>query len=217
MIRRVAIFIGVLALMMVGLAALPAPPGRDRLPCFDADLRAGDWVLYCVLGRNYVREGGVEVVRDAHAAVEADFGPSPLTWLDAAGPLDSPLWPHRSHQDGRQIDLSLYYQNADGEPIRPPVFSGYFAYEPPRERERRPCGDQARPIDLGDPPAHRRWRWDRARTQALVIALIDDDRVRRIFIEPHLADRMGLASHRKVRFAGCSAARHDDHIHIDLH
>ncbi|NNE79114.1 MAG: hypothetical protein HKN18_02480 [Silicimonas sp.] len=37
----------------------------------------------------------------------------------------------------------------------------------------------------------------------------------KIFLEPHLADRLGVAGD-KVRFQGCRAARHDDHIHIQL-
>lgn len=216
MIQRVVVTLGALIIVMFGLSILPAPPGRERLPCFDRELRPGNWVLYCVLGRNHVRDGGVQVIRNAQAAVEAEFGSSPVTWLDAAGPWNSPLWPHRSHRDGRQIDLSLYYLNTAGEPVRPPVISGYFAYEPPRPGERRPCGRARRPMDVGDPPESRSWRWDPARTKALVDALIRDGAVRRIFIEPHLADRMGLANHPKVRFAGCNAARHDDHIHVDL-
>jgi hypothetical protein len=214
--KRIALVLAGLAVFATALSSVSVIPGRERLPCFDGDLRAGSFVLYCLLGRNYVREGGVEVVRDAQAAVEAAFGPSPVTWLDASGPLNLPLWPHRSHKDGRQVDLSLYYETLDGEPIRPPVWSGYFAYEPPRSGERQPCGAGSRPMDLGDPRDDRNWRWDEARTTALVQALIDDARVRRIFVEPHLADRMGLAGHPKVRFAGCNAARHDDHIHIDL-
>ena len=35
------------------------------------------------------------------------------------------------------------------------------------------------------------------------------------FIEPHLAKRLG-ATTSKIRFQGCKAARHDDHIHVQL-
>ena len=37
----------------------------------------------------------------------------------------------------------------------------------------------------------------------------------KVFIEPHLADRLG-ATGEKIRFQGCRAARHDDHIHVQL-
>jgi hypothetical protein len=43
----------------------------------------------------------------------------------------------------------------------------------------------------------------------------DDLAVDRIFIEPHLAQRLGVSS-PLVRFQGCRAARHDDHIHVQL-
>ncbi|HWW11730.1 MAG TPA: hypothetical protein VN018_04370, partial [Brevundimonas sp.] len=68
-----------------------------------------------------------------------------------------------------------------------------------------------------DPPADRPWRLDEARTKALLETLIADHRVRRVLIEPHLERRMGLWGHPKLRFAGCQAARHDDHIHVDFY
>lgn len=214
--RRAALILAALLGAVLALAHSPAPPGAERLPCADAGLRPGSFWLYCVLGRNYVRQGGVDVLRDAKAAVEAVHGPSPLVWLDASGPWRGELWPHRSHGTGLQIDLALYYQHRDGRPRRTaPVWPGYFAYEPPTPGERAPCG-QGRPFDLGDPSPRRGWSWDAERTGTLVRAIIGDPRVERIFLEPHLADRLGLSGHPKVRFAGCRAARHDDHIHIDL-
>ena len=215
--KRVAfIVVGLISVSLLA-SVLSIVPGRDRLPCFHSDLRTGNWAAYCLLGRNYVREGAVDVISEAHAEVETRHGPSPLTWLDASGPVNLPLWPHRSHTDGRQVDLSFYYVTLEGEPIPPPTFTGYFAYEPPEAGERQPCAPGSRPLDFGDPPQTRDWRWDEARTTTLVQTLIGDERVRRIFLEPHLADRMALTGHPKVRFAGCNAARHDDHIHIDLY
>ena len=37
----------------------------------------------------------------------------------------------------------------------------------------------------------------------------------KVFIEPHLRRRLGVES-SKLRFQGCRAARHDDHIHMQL-
>jgi len=68
-----------------------------------------------------------------------------------------------------------------------------------------------------DPPASRAWRLDEARTRTLIRAFADDRRVRRVFIEPHLKARLGFAGNAKVRFAGCQAARHDDHLHVDFY
>jgi hypothetical protein len=41
--------------------------------------------------------------------------------------------------------------------------------------------------------------------------------LRHILIEPHLERRPGLWGHPKLRFAGCQAARHDDHLHVDFY
>ena len=40
-------------------------------------------------------------------------------------------------------------------------------------------------------------------------------KVERIFIEPYLAARLGVSSD-VLGFQGCRAARHDDHIHIQI-
>jgi hypothetical protein len=53
------------------------------------------------------------------------------------------------------------------------------------------------------------------RMMAALQFLSDDPRVAKVFIEPHLATRF-LANDAKIRFQGCRAARHDDHIHLQL-
>jgi hypothetical protein len=37
----------------------------------------------------------------------------------------------------------------------------------------------------------------------------------KVFVEPHLRERLGVSGD-VIRFQGCAAARHDDHIHIQL-
>jgi hypothetical protein len=39
--------------------------------------------------------------------------------------------------------------------------------------------------------------------------------VDKVFLEPHLTSSLGLAA-PAVRFQGCRAARHDDHIHVQI-
>jgi murein endopeptidase len=53
------------------------------------------------------------------------------------------------------------------------------------------------------------------RIAALINLFTADPRVIKIFVEPPLATRFNL-SDPKIRFQGCRAARHDDHIHIQL-
>lgn len=50
----------------------------------------------------------------------------------------------------------------------------------------------------------------------LLIELAKHPKVRKIFIEPHLKERLGLSQYDKIRFHGCHAVRHDDHIHIEI-
>ena len=56
---------------------------------------------------------------------------------------------------------------------------------------------------------------DPERTAALVRTLLADGRVGKVFVEPPLARAPGL-SDPKLRFQGCRAARHDDHVHVRL-
>ena len=146
-----------------------------------------------------------------------------IHFMDGSGPDGvKPFPPHRSHGDGRQLDVALFFETLEGEPLAaPPDTSGHGGWgpsEPPRHGERIACPQgRSGAADKPDPPTDRDWRLDEVRTRALVQLLVNDPRVRRILIEPHLEERLGFWGHPKVRFAGCQAARHDDHLHIDFY
>ncbi|MGO1080022.1 hypothetical protein [Inquilinus sp. CA228] len=56
------------------------------------------------------------------------------------------------------------------------------------------------------------------RTRAAVAWLLADGPrfgLERILLEPHLVRRLGLSS-PLLRFQGCRAARHDDHLHLQI-
>lgn len=57
--------------------------------------------------------------------------------------------------------------------------------------------------------------FDQNRTKYLMVLLSTQKEIATIFIEPHLKYRMALNSY-KIRFHGCHAVRHDDHIHVEL-
>ena len=169
--------------------------------------------------RNYVTPELAEVAQDAAAEVARRYPGTVTLALDGGFPLpiDVPMMPHLSHGDGRKLDLAFFYATPDGRclPGRTRAPLGYFAFE---RVGRDPC-----------PPAVASLRWDLSwlqglwpdrplepqRTRALIAALARDGRVGKIFVEPPLAARLGLAG-PKIRFQGCGAARHDDHIHIQL-
>jgi len=201
-------------------AKTPPAIGLVALPCDGGPLRPHA-KAYCLGRRNYVTAPAQASLLTAAEALRAAHPGSAVTYMEASWPLGRrPMPPHLSHGDGRQVDLALLYTDLDGRPLPgPPTLSGYGAYEPPaRERDRACTGKsrRAKRNDGQDPPANRAWRLDEARTAALVRILSADPKVRRIFLEPHLKRRLGLGMDRKVRFAGCQAARHDDHIHVDF-
>lgn len=158
------------------------------------------------------------LVAAADAVARAHPG-SVVRYMDASWPRGSrPMPPHLSHGDGRQVDIALFLRRPDGTHLAgPPSPNGYGAFTPPRREAERACTGVAGPHGQPDPPTSRPWRLDERRTAELVRRLSADRRVRRVFLEPHLKHRLGFARDTKVRFAGCQAARHDDHIHVDFH
>jgi hypothetical protein len=213
--RRLIVFL--LAYTALWMLASTSSP-RTALPCFGAPLRMQS-PLYCVLNRHYVTADLASVAADA-AAEMARVEPGTITLaLDGGFPfLDGmPMIPHLSHDDGEKLDFAFFYTDADGTPLpgqtRAPL--GYFAFEN-AQPETCPANTLTLRWSLGwlqpllpDRPL------DTARTAALITSLTTDPRVAKIFVEPPLAARLGL-SHPKIRFQGCRAARHDDHIHIQL-
>lgn len=215
--RRLAVF--ALAYAGLSVGALWAAPlmGRVPLSCLaDGPLQVGSRV-YCALNRNFVTPAMKTVLIDTAEAVDKAFPGTQTLVLDANFPfLDGfPLLPHLSHDDGEKVDLAFYYRDASGYlpgRTRSPV--GYFAFEDGPTQ----C-----------PEALLSLRWDFAALQPLwpdlapeperlrfvVGQLVGNERVGRIFLEPHLVERFALAD-PKIRFHGCRAARHDDHLHFDL-
>jgi hypothetical protein len=191
--------------------------GREALPCLSGESLQMRSALYCALNRQYVVPELKGVLKDYAAKMESAFPGTKTLALDANFPFVSgfPLFPHLSHQDGRKVDLAYFYEK---DQVYLPGFTrspvGYFAFE------KGPTDCPENVITL---------RWDLAWLQALwpdyqleqrrmkaaLQWLAEDDRVGKIFIEPHLKLRLGIEN-SKIRFQGCRAARHDDHIHIQL-
>lgn len=158
---------------------------------------------------------------DAAAGMGRKWPGLGIGYMEASWPTGVlPMPPHLSHGDGRQVDVALYYQSLDGRPLASPYFNwnGFNAFEPPaRARDRMRCPEGSNHQKGKDPSANRKWRLDEVRTTALIRQFVDDPRVRRILLEPHLKTRLGFSNNPKIRFAGCNAARHDDHLHVDFY
>jgi len=225
---RIAAFVAVYAVLS-GLALWLAPAfGRVPLPCFaaeDATYRMHS-PLYCALNRQYVTPTTQDMLASLANAVAAIEPGTRTTVLDAGFPFFDgfPLLPHLSHSDGRKVDIAYYYKDTAGRyrpyATRSPL--GYWAFEEARDWENQPCSDRADWLTM---------RWDMDWFQSFVARdlVLDEDRTRlalqwladegpshdveKVLVEPHIADRLRVAG-AIIRFQGCRAARHDDHIHI---
>ncbi|WP_254443305.1 hypothetical protein [Ruegeria arenilitoris] len=209
----------VVAYAALSLAAIWIAPqfGRVALSCTeDGPLQVQSW-MYCVLNRNYVSPELADVLQDAANKMDRQYPGTTTLVLDANFPFLNgfPLPPHLSHDDGEKADLAFYYAE-DGSYLngatRSPI--GYFAFEqsstncPKRWPTLRWDFDFLQPL-------WRSYSIDRQRIRSVLIVLSEDDRVGKIFVEPHLAKSLHVSG-PKIRSQGCRAARHDDHIHFQL-
>lgn len=170
----------------------------------------------CLLNRHYATLPARQALQRVSAELSVDINGSGITYLDAGFPFFErfPMIPHLSHGDGWKIDLALIFQDLPATPS--PV--GYWGFVQPHPNDPRPCAGQEGWL---------RWNmaWlrplipevalDDRRTARLIQALTRSSDVRRILIETHLRRRLDL-NHPKIRFQGCRAARHDDHIHVEF-
>jgi hypothetical protein len=214
--RVLAFLLAYTVLWLVAFAFAPYF-GREALPCFGTPLRMQS-PAYCLLMRNYVTPELAETARDAADLVELEYPGTVTLALDGSFPFfdGMPLLPHLSHDDGKKLDFAFFYQeNGSYLPGKTRSAIGYWAFELADESS---C-----------PPVWLTARWNQGwlqslwpsrslepqRTTALAQALLNDPRVAKVFLEPPLAAALKLVS-PKLRFQGCRAARHDDHIHVQL-
>lgn len=219
-LQRVVAFLSIFAAGYAG-ASFAARPlagmfGRVPLPCnvWDKASIRPRTILTCLFNRHYTTLPAMQALRKLNAGYVPEFPGAGLVYLDAGFPFFDrfPMFPHLSHADGRKVDLAFpYVQDADT-----PSPIGYWGFEQPGPGEPQPCKGREGWL---------RWdmAWlqpflphrtlDRVRLRSLLRRLAAMPAVRRIFIEPHLRAGLGLRD-AKLRFQGCAAARHDDHIHV---
>ncbi|WP_299557087.1 hypothetical protein [Seonamhaeicola sp.] len=194
--------------------------GREALPVFNSELRSKN-IVYPLLFRNYVKPRlKVELEHALHVLYKSDIR---ITYLDANFPFFDgfPLLPHLSHNDGKKVDISFMYLDENGNSTnKKPSVSGYGAYVVDHMETSENC------LNNGywqyDFPKYLTFgtindlELDRNKTKALILQLLASPKTEKIFIEPYLKERLGLSSENKIRFHGCQAVRHDDHIHLQI-
>jgi len=222
--KKSLIFIGIYLIVTLALVPIIAPLfGREKV---DHSHRIRPTTYATVLlNRNYVKPRLNALLQNA--AKQLKGSSIELRYLDASFPFFDgfPLIPHLSHDDGEKIDLSFVYteprEKIDSHKKK--SISGYGVFE-------GPIGEELDQIKVCKRRGY--WHYDYARfltfgsindeiefsiplNQKMINVILNEKLLGKLFIEPHLRDRLNLKS-SKVRFHGCQAVRHDDHVHLEL-
>lgn len=202
------------------------PFGRVPLPVNEQGSLKPLTLLTPLLNRHYVRPELRQIAREAALRMTEKFPGTTVNYLDANFPfLDRfPLIPHLSHNDGEKLDLAFFYDDKAGmDSNENPSFIGYGVNEDPLPGEENTAAFCAQKgywqysfLTALVPQGNKTdFTFDAERTGALINLLASSEGIGKIFIEPHLKQRLRLKSD-KIRFHGCQAVRHDDHLHIQL-
>ncbi|MEM9678842.1 MAG: hypothetical protein AAF901_00850 [Bacteroidota bacterium] len=191
--------------------------GRVPLPTFNENLKPRN-IIYPLLFRNYVDPDLKDMLVETskHQSIN-------ITYLDACFPfIDGfPLLPHLSHSDGKKVDISFMYLDKNkNKTDKKPSLSGYGVFaNPENNRTASRCISQGHwQYDYNKYASfgtlHQLYL-DKNGTRLLVKQLLSHREIQKIFLEPHIKQTLGLTN-SKVRFHGCQAVRHDDHIHLQI-
>jgi hypothetical protein len=206
---------------------LTKPFGRVALPCTQANNIRPLNFLTCLLNRHYVRPALQQATITVAKQMNTRYPGTIVNYLDAGFPFVNgfPLVPHLSHNDGKKLDLAFcYIDNKTGRATNDvPSVIGYGISEEPRSNEVHTADQCARQgnwqysfLTKMIPQGNKQnFTFDSTRTKVLVNLFVAQAAVGKVFIEPHLKKRLQLTND-KVRFHGCQAVRHDDHIHVQL-
>ncbi|MDN5205119.1 hypothetical protein QQ008_27275 [Fulvivirgaceae bacterium BMA10] len=200
--------------------------GRVPLPAFRNSNVQPLTLWTCILNRHYVKPELFEVVKDTAKKMSEKDAEVIIAYLDANFPFKDgfPLFPHLSHSDGEKLDLAFFYKSEINKKVvygKASSWIGYGVFEGPQPGEYdapRNCiakgywqYDMAKYL-VWNP---RRLELDEDKTKEMIRYFTANKSINKVFLEPHLKSRLNLKS-EKIRFHGCRAVRHDDHVHIQL-
>jgi len=201
--------------------------GRVPLPFKETNHIQPLNILTVLLNRNYVKKELRETTFEVARKMNKKYPGTTINYLDANFPfIDKfPLFPHLSHNDGKKLDLSFCYivRNTNQLTNNCPSWIGYGICEEPLSNELNTAplcakkGNWQYSLLKNIVPQSQKnnFLFDKKRTRDLVNFFGEESSIKKIFIEPHLKSRLNLSSN-KIKFHGCQAVRHDDHIHIQL-
>lgn len=183
--------------------------------------------MTCLLNRQYVTKELAHSLNDISIQFRAQYPNAIISYLDANFPFVNgyPLFPHLSHDDGKKVDFAFFYKDQDGNPVKnqAPSLIGYGVTVDPHEHETnmpQTCSSigywQYSALDKLVPQWNKPfYSFDEQKTKYLIELLSRLPEAEKVFIEPHIKERLEL-DHPKIRFHGCHAVRHDDHIHYQI-
>jgi energy-coupling factor transporter transmembrane protein EcfT len=161
-----------------------------------------------ILNRNYVRPELNDLLADTEKRLQGTK--IKITYLDANFPFINhfPLFPHLSHDDGKKIDLSLIYEEPGGViSEKQKSVSGYGIFEGPKPNEFNQIEkclksgyfqyDYPKYVSFGS--IHSELVFSTRGTKRLIQAILQTHELGKLFIEPHLKQRLGLKN-QKVRY-----------------
>lgn len=198
--------------------------GREKIK--ETDFLKAQSFFYILANRNYVRPKLNKSLKQISIEFEKQNIGIKMIYLDANFPFINgfPLFPHLSHNDGKKVDVSLIYEESNGQLTnKKPSRSGYGVYANPTSKEydqNKVCKQLGNwqydlPKYLTFGTINKEIEFSEKGTRNLANLILHQKSTGKLFIEPHLKKRLNLTS-EKVRFHGCHAVRHDDHIHFQL-
>ncbi|MFK7990990.1 MAG: penicillin-insensitive murein endopeptidase [Sandaracinaceae bacterium] len=175
-------------------------PDSDAIQTYERRARYGTAELVTLL------QTAARTVRGAHP------GTPPLTVGDLSRRRGGAFPPHRSHRNGRDVDVGFYYLDAEGAPMTAPRFLGI-------RRDGRCTTPGGVPCGL-----------DRARTWTLLASMLPTDtQVQYMLMAPHIrtmlleqaershADEGLVRRFRMVSLPTAQSRSHVNHVHVRLY
>ncbi len=179
-----------------------------------------------LLNRNYVKPELNYILVDISKVFKVEYSNIKIQYLDANFPFwdGFPLLPHLSHNDGKKIDISFLYEDEKGNTTNlKPSTSGYGVFVEPNKNSTNQTEicktkgywqyDFPKYLTFGS--FNKNIRLSEKATKNLILEILKHKNVSKVFIEPHLKNRLKINNNR-IRFHGCKAVRHDDHIHFQI-
>lgn len=198
--------------------------GREKIK--NTELIQPNSFIYLLANRNYVVPELNLVLNKVSEELNKKHKGIKLVYLDANFPFFDgfPLLPHLSHNDGKKIDVSLIYEKDNIVTNKKKSISGYGVFSGPKKNEYNQiniCKNKGKwqydfPKYLTFGSINKDIQFSEKGTKSLINTILKQKQVSKLFIEPHLKNRLGLTN-KKIRFHGCQAVRHDDHIHFQLY